>query len=130
MASALGVYFVLLFGHFLGDYVFQSRLQSLHKGHNLGALLLHVASYAGIMTAAFWVGVVTMQVTMPFLLYSAIVFFVAVFATHFVVDFLATRVYNYLWTEHKYKAFFSVVGFEQLLHQYVLLIATIWLVGF
>jgi hypothetical protein len=129
MASSLGVFFVLLFGHFLGDYVFQTRWQSLHKRDSLEALFRHVFTYAATITAAFVVGVTTMQVAVPFLLYSAAVFFVVMFLAHGLVDFIATRVYSRLWERSQFKAFFSVVGFEQMLHQYLLLAATIWLVG-
>lgn len=130
MASALGVFFVLLFGHFLADYVFQSRWQSLNKATNPKALALHCLTYGLTMMASFIIGVTTMQVTVPFLLYSAIVFFIAIFSVHFVVDLISTKVYNFLWKKGQYKAFFSVVGFEQLIHQYILLLATIYFVGF
>lgn len=126
--ASLALYFVLLFGHFLGEYVFQSRWQSLNKGLNPKALALHCLTYSGIMTAAFIIGGTTVT-TVPFLFYSALVFFIAMFSSHFVIDAIATRVYNYLWTEKKFKGFFSVVGFEQLLYQYMLLVVTIWFVG-
>jgi hypothetical protein len=124
MTSSLGVFFVLLFGHFLGYYVFQFPYRD-----NARSAFVKSVMYSVTVTAAFLVGVLAMQVAVPFLLYSALAFLGVIFVTHFVIDVVAMRVSNNLWRRNRYKAFFSVVGFEQMLHQYVLLAATIWFVG-
>lgn len=87
----------ILFTHFVGDFILQSRWMAENKSSQIKPLLVHSCIYA---LCFLWLGPV-----------FAIISLVA----HFGTDFVTSRVAKTLWPWNRY-GFFCVIGFDQMLH--------------
>ena len=134
----------LLFLHWVGDYVLQSNDLALRKADDAIALIHHVV----IVALALFVGVLPLGV-MGLVGWNLLVQFVGVnYVAHLVTDYLTSKVNKWLWfvdTEprgrniptgdyasfpfyakfdmEKRHWFFVSLGFDQFLHQLVLLVS-------
>jgi hypothetical protein len=98
----------LFFLHFLGDFVFQTRKIAENKGCNICYLILHCLFY----WATFTLGTM-------FVLYDKIL---VLTLTHFIIDFVSSRITKYLWSNNKIHGFWIAVGFDQFLHMTTILL--------
>lgn len=115
--------FVILFIHWVADFVLQSHWQAKNKSHNNYALTMHVTVYS-----ICWLLPMTIMFACAgnyrldsFLL--ACFFSLITFATHWVIDFYTSRLNSWLWKKEDVHNFFVSVGFDQFLH-FVQLILT------
>lgn len=114
------IYIVLtiLVLHFIGDFILQSDWMAINKSKDNGALFLHASVYGlCFMPFGFWFIVVTVW-------------------THFLIDYVTSRITSRLWFFRPYDDqcwvinengsrhwFFVTIGFDQLVH-FVTLILT------
>jgi len=104
----LNVIIALLFGHFLGDFVFQSDRLALGKSKDSGILAQHVLVYIGVMTLV----ISLFDITSPmYPLWAIFNYFL-----HFVTDFISSRITSKLWASKKNHWFFVTIGADQLVH--------------
>jgi capsule polysaccharide export protein KpsE/RkpR len=89
---------VLVWMHFIADFIFQSDYIAINKSKNNLVLLTHVCLYG-----------------IPFFLFGA-AFAFANMALHFVTDYITSRVTSYLWKNDKRHWFFVTIGFDQAVH--------------
>lgn len=136
----------LMVGHFVGDFPLQSDWMALNKSKTtivgLEALTTHAAVYTGAVTLTI---VATMAVTFwgdrelfKLLWEIGTKFWLITFATHWVTDFITSRVTSKLfffqpagaslwhYVDGKRHWFFVMIGFDQLIHQIMLVVSFIY----
>ena len=96
---------LLLFLHFIGDFVLQSHEMACNKAKSIKWLSYHVLVYSLCF--------------LPF----GIRFFLFMFTTHYVIDYFTSRMTSKLWKEERIHDFFVVIGFDQFLHMVCLMLA-------
>ena len=100
---------LILFLHWVGDFVFQSDWMAKNKSKSNRALLIHVAVYCIPLMFFGW----------KFALINC--------ALHFCVDFLTSRVTSKLWEAKQVHWFFVVIGLDQFIHTACLLLTWAWI---
>lgn len=117
--------------HYLADFELQDDWMALNKSKKLWPLTAHILVYAGVFALVF-----------------GPLFGVITFVTHWLTDYLTSRWTSKLWflrdvtgdrgdrlgdnevivevlpTRHR---FFCGIGVDQMVHQYCLLVAVLWL---
>jgi hypothetical protein len=106
--------FFLLLSHWYLDFELQDNEMALQKSDNNKVLAKHCLIYAGPLSLAF----LTLSIT------AGIVSFVVLFVSHFAIDYVTARMNKKFWLNNKRHEFFVMVGFDQYLHQGVLLFLT------
>jgi len=102
-------FLVLIWLHFVGDFLFQTDRIALNKSKENSILVYHVVLYA-----------------IPFLIFG--VYFAVVTAfLHFLVDFVTSRLTSYLWKQEQIHWFFVVIGLDQALHLTFLILTFLFL---
>jgi hypothetical protein len=96
---------LLLFGHWVGDFLFQSTAMATKKSKSLGWLSYHVLVYYAFI-----------QVTAIILFDIRTAFYYAVIngILHWVVDFFTSRVAAMYYS--KPRILYPIIGFDQFLH--------------
>lgn len=101
----LFVYIMLI--HFLADFGLQTHDQATNKSTSNIWLAKHVGVYSLIWLVA----------TIPiFGILGAILFSVCTFTTHYITDFITSRIGKPFWDKKDLHNGFVVVGFDQLVH--------------
>lgn len=115
-------YLILIFcgafcAHWMVDFCLQPRKIAESKSHNIMALISHCLSYTFIMTVS--VALLTSNTKdMPYLA-------AAFFVSHFVIDFVTSKLTSVFWTTQDMHKFFTVIGFDQFLHTSVIFIVVL-----
>jgi hypothetical protein len=105
---------ILLVTHWFADFICQKDWQAKNKSKNNIALLRHVLNYTLILAfvSAFFVG-----------FQPAWMFFVLVNGfLHWCTDWVTSRINSSLWEQKRVHDFFVSVGFDQLIHQFCLIL--------
>jgi hypothetical protein len=107
---------IILFIHWVADFLCQTDWQAKNKSTNNNALFMHVASYTAvwIFPMMYFLGI-----------YLGFWFIIITFAAHFVTDYFTSRLNAKLYKEGKIYWFFVSVEFDQFLH-YVQLLLTFY----
>jgi uncharacterized membrane protein HdeD (DUF308 family) len=112
------VVLVLLFTHWVADFVMQTDYQALNKSEKWLVLLGHSAIYAGVFCLLFFIA---------YLVYPHLPGFIAIasiggtlLVSHFTIDAVTSRVNKWLWGKGLRYWFFISIGFDQWLHYAVL----------
>jgi hypothetical protein len=100
--------------HFVGDFLLQTRKMADNKSKSIKWLTIHAITYC-----------------LPFLILingglsmNLMWFYIWLFITHWCTDFITSKLTSYLWKEKQVKAFFTIIGFDQLIHTITLLYLT------
>lgn len=107
----------LLVTHWMADFVFQSHYMASNKSKCNFIMTTHVAVYAGVM----WLAACALAgkvVPGEFALF--------LFVTHWLTDYVTSRLTSRLWAKSDWHNFFVIVGLDQALHHTQILIA-MWL---
>ena len=102
---------ILVFMHFVADFMLQNDYMAHNKSSNSWILSLHVGIYA-----------------VPFLIFGW-QFALFNFVAHWITDFITSRITKKLWAMEESHWFFVVIGFDQALHMTALFGSYVWLVG-
>jgi hypothetical protein len=106
-------YVWLLFCHFVGDFVFQSRYMAENKSTSFKVLAYHVAVYMIFVSfGACFAGWT----------WSLLGFILVNFGLHYLTDAVTSRITAYFWSVKNSKAFFTTIGFDQFIHAASLLV--------
>lgn len=90
--------------HWIFDFLLQTDKMALNKSKSLSYLIFHSSVYS------LW----SIPISLLFNLPPS--FIVYVFLTHTLIDGITSRITSYLWKKNKLHYFFTVIGFDQLLH--------------
>lgn len=116
---------ILLATHWVSDFLLQSREVAEKKSSSLKVLFTHVSIYtAGIFFIygyyALSMGDMNLIRIMPLL--AGITFI-----SHFITDYFTSKWTSKLYQKGDVKGFFSVIGFDQFLHQAQLILTLTFL---
>ena len=103
---------ILIWMHFIADFVFQTDKVAINKSKCNKTLLWHVSLYS---IPFFWFGG-------AFAVTNAI--------AHFLTDFVTARATSWLWQNEQRHWFFVVVGFDQAIHVTTLFVTYSLMIGF
>ena len=95
---------IILFIHFISDFIFQSDWMAQNKSKRNLPLLIHVVVYS-----------------IPFTFFG-VEFALANCVLHFCVDYVTSRISSKLYKQGKIHWFFVVIGFDQWIHAASLLL--------
>ena len=95
---------VILFLHFLGDFILQSDWMAKNKSRSFKALFFHIC----------WYSLPFAVVSLPYALINAVL--------HGIVDAITSRLTSYYYKKGDNHNFFVVIGLDQFIHYACLLI--------
>jgi hypothetical protein len=107
---------IFLAVHFLADFVFQTSQMATNKSKSIKWLSIHVLTYTGVssLSAGFiFFKTQHLFVAASWLLLNGIL--------HFITDFFTSKWTSSLWAKNNMRGFFTVIGFDQLIHQVCLI---------
>lgn len=102
-------YLILLFTHWVADFIFQTNWEATNKSKNNIALLSHTTKYSIIM-------LLPVIFNLTFTLEDIAAFWVVTFFCHTITDFFTSRINSKLWAKQDVHNFFVSIGFDQFLH--------------
>jgi len=112
---------VILFLHWLGDFVLHTDKQAKGKSKNWSDLLDHTTDYSLVFLAAGML--LSCWLEEYFISPAGILIFVAVtFVTHTAIDYVTSRINSRLWEQGRTHDFFFCVGLDQYLHYFQLFV--------
>ena len=98
---------ILLSIHFVADFLLQSDWMAMNKSKSLIPLTTHVAIYTGaFLVFGIWY----------FPLVDVLLFCGITFVAHLLTDLYGSKLTSSLFKQKRHRAFFNVIGFDQLLH--------------
>lgn len=103
---------VLLFAHFIGDFVMQTDVWAKTKSSNNIALTKHILAYTGTLF------LFALALFDPL---TALWFSVLNGIAHWNTDYVTSRITKKLWQQQRVHDFFVVIGADQLIHYLTLL---------
>jgi hypothetical protein len=114
--------------HWISDFLFQDEQWAINKSKNNKALLKHTFTYSGI----FFVSICAWTNDFS----TSLIFFVVTFILHTVTDYISSRIVAYKFNKGEYCSkipnlgAFSIIGIDQVLHYFQLVITYHILFGF
>ncbi len=109
---------LLLFAHWIGDFVFQSTWMAIGKSSRLDALIVHVLTYSIVLAGAAVLLFGQTELAATFVACNA--------ALHLITDFFTSKVSAALYARQNMRGFFVVLGLDQLLHHLALAATLVW----
>lgn len=104
---------IVLFFHWVFDFVLQTEWMASNKSHSVRALSAHAIVYTvGMLLAGFFIAGPTT---------TAVLFGLVNGVLHFCVDFCTSKLTAALWKKKDVHNFFVVIGADQLTHNITLL---------
>ena len=117
----LYIILVVIFAHWLADFVAQTDKMAIGKSTSLLWLTEHILAYTSVI---FVVGIITVILSdksnlLPSIL---IVFCWSMLngALHWIIDFFTSKINSVLWKNNQRHWFFVSLGFDQVLHYFCL----------
>ena len=112
------VAFIIIFIHWIADFVLQTDWQAQNKSKSNFALLSHTSNYSlvWLLPICLVFGKMKEGSTTEWIFWSSIYFGIITFITHTITDYFTSRLNSKLWSAGKVHYFFVSVGFDQVLH--------------
>lgn len=104
----LTVFLVLIWLHFIADFLLQTDNMALNKSTSNKWLSIHITVY-----------MIPFMIVMPFFIrdpVAFVAFIVLNWILHFMTDYFSSRMTSYLWKNEQRHWFFVTIGFDQALH--------------
>lgn len=118
----MSYYIGLMFCHWIADFLLQNDWMALNKSKQSISLLAHCLVYT--TTMVLWIGVtVGCPVALVIVLKALGLLWLGIFASHFAIDWLTSRLNHWLWNQGHRHWFFVSIGFDQWLH----FVTLVWL---
>ncbi len=113
----------LLFVHVIADFVLQRHEISINKHNNLIYLCTHAFEYAMILLIGASLLVLIQPRHFVDIMISRLYVFVAVNAiTHLMIDFCTSKLCHMFYAKQDLHNHYVVIGFDQFLHQSIIII--------
>lgn len=121
---------MIVFGHWIADFVLQSDEDAKGKSKYAKNLINHTALYS-----LFWFTPLLIyswsanffNIKTGILFHNAFDFICVTFIFHTITDYFTSRINAKLWEEKKVHRFFVSIGFDQVLH-YIQLFITFYII--
>lgn len=124
---AVWIVLVLLFGHWLADFVFQPDWMAKGKRVSRLILAIHAARiFMGMALTALVVVAIRHNTHFP--AWGPVEFAATNGVAHFAIDYVTVRVGYRYWTKERMHGFFTTLGFDQFLHVAIMVPTFYWLV--
>lgn len=123
---SLTVVIIILFLHFLSDFVFQTDWQAQNKSKLNKALIEHTATYSAVWFIPMVVIFLTHSLDLDLAILKALSFVGITFIFHTTQDYFTSRLNSRLWEQKKVHNFFVSIGLDQFGH-YAQLLLTYYL---
>jgi hypothetical protein len=128
-------FIILIVGHTVADFFFQTDKQATNKSSSNAALFEHVCTYSGVLFSFAWIACFLFLLNAPELIlpidsfsqYVAYSFLLAICFTlvngacHFITDYITSRLTTYFYKQDKRHEFFCVIGVDQAAHMITLI---------
>ena len=110
--------FIIIFIHWIADFVLQTDWQAQNKSKNNFALLSHTSNYSlvWLLPMCLVFGVMKEGATTEWIVWTTLYFSMITLVAHTITDYFTSRLNSKLWSEGKVHYFFVSVGFDQVLH--------------
>ena len=110
--------FIIIFIHWISDFVLQTDWQAQNKSKNNFALLSHTSNYTlvWLLPMCLIFGKMKEGATTEWIVWSTLYFCMITLVTHTITDYFTSRLNSKLWAGGKVHYFFVSVGFDQVLH--------------
>jgi hypothetical protein len=105
--------YALFLAHWFGDFVCQHRWMAENKSKDILALLLHVGVYTLVLSLAMGY-YFSPEAVMLFAVLNAL--------SHGVIDSITSKITKVCWERRWVACFWWTIGFDQMLHIWVLLL--------
>lgn len=121
----LGV-LVILFAHYMADFIFQPHSIALAKAESVVALSIHIIVYTLIFFILFCLyGVIlneffTFTITMKHWIQMGISISIVNGIVHYLIDYITSKINRHFWNSSQFRNFFMMIGLDQFLHLSVL----------
>ena len=112
---------VLLFAHFVADFVFQTDEMAKNKSTSWKWLGIHAATYGvviGLIAAIPLSIVYSIPVALTWVLVNTFL--------HFWTDCVTSKITSHLWKTGQVHNFFIAIGFDQLVHYVTMFVSLMW----
>lgn len=117
----IGYVLLIMFIHWVSDFVFQTQEMATNKGKSIKWLSYHVFVYA-LLTAMGWAAISLV----PIVLFKV---FTLTFITHWCTDFVTSKITGYFYLKGDIHNFFVVVGIDQFIHLTTLMLTYNYLIN-
>ena len=119
--------FMFMVSHFFADWVMQSRKMAENKSKSWYWLSLHVLVYTVVFTFnSFIIFHDLFNIETEYILYFGLING----ALHFITDAITSRFTTHYYTTGKMKAFWTTIGFDQLIHQTCIFVTLYYLLTY
>jgi uncharacterized membrane protein len=110
--------FIIIFIHWIADFVLQTDWQAQNKSKNNFALLSHTSNYSMVwlLPMCLVFGKMKGGATTEWIVWSTLYFSMITFVAHTITDYFTSRLNSKLWSAGKVHYFFVSIGFDQVLH--------------
>lgn len=122
MLNIQTVFFILII-HWVADYLLQNAWMAENKSKHWKPLLVHTSVYT-VVTTVLWLAVAIIPPQWK----QVVALATSTFILHTATDYITSRISNRLWKQGKTRAFFNVLGLDQLLH-FGQLFGTLWIIN-
>lgn len=112
---------VLMFFHWVADFVCQSDWMAKNKSHDNKALALHVGTYSLVMLILCLIAFHFSWLVLLFVAVNGVL--------HFITDYVTSRCTSYLWKKGDVHNFFVMIGFDQFIHLFCIFVTMRWILG-
>ncbi|CAB4129982.1 Bacteriophage phiKZ, Orf197 [uncultured Caudovirales phage] len=112
------VAFIIIFIHWIADFVLQTDWQAQNKSKSNFALLSHTSNYSlvWLLPMCLVFGKMKEGATTEWIVWTTFYFGMITFVVHTITDYFTSRLNSKLWSQGKVHYFFVSVGFDQVLH--------------
>ena len=114
------IFILILIVHFLADFALQTHEQATKKSSEIKWLLYHITTYTFVWSITFFILPIREGL---YNFYGWWIFTLLIFLTHFLTDFITSRIGKPFWKNNDFHNGFVVVGADQVVH-YI----TLWVI--
>lgn len=120
---------LLLFAHFCADFLFQNKWMATNKSKSGYPLFCHIAMYTFILLCFSLFAFNNKMDAWYFAIFNGVL--------HYGVDFITSKLSSYMYRNNKMGTnaipninFWTVIGFDQLLHTVILIYSLSWFLNY